>query len=244
MNIFSTFATARRVIVQLAHDHRTMALLLLVPPILITILKYVFDGDERTFNNIAPVLLGIFPLIMMFLVTSIATLRERSRGTLDRLMTLPVAKIDILLGYMIAFSVVALVQVSITCLVMFSLLDVTIIGDIWPVLLVAVLSALIGTSAGLFASAFAQSEFQAVQFMPAFIFPQLLTCGLFVARDKMADWLQWISDFLPLTYSVDATKEAVLSTNWSSELSGDILIMSLFIIGFFVLSVVSIKRLD
>jgi ABC-2 type transport system permease protein len=181
---------------------------------------------------------------MMFLVTSIATLRERSRGTLDRLMTLPVAKVDILLGYMIAFSVVALVQVSITCLVMFGFLDVSITGDIWIVLLVAILSALLGTSAGLFASAFAQSEFQAVQFMPAFIFPQLLTCGLFVVRDKMADWLQWISDFLPLTYCVDATKEAVKYSDWSSDLTKDILIMVAFIVGFVVLSVVSIKRLD
>jgi ABC-2 type transport system permease protein len=221
-----------------------MALLLLVPPILITILKYVFDGDERLFNSIAPVLLGIFPLIMMFLVTSIATLRERSRGTLDRLMTLPVAKVDILLGYMIAFSVVALVQVSLTCLVMFSFLDVSIAGDIGTVLLVAVLSALLGTSAGLFASAFAQSEFQAVQFMPAFIFPQLLTCGLFTVRDKMADFLQWMSDFLPLTYCVDATKEAVLHSDWSSTLTNDILVMVAFIVGFVALSVVSIKRLD
>ena len=244
MNIFSTFATTKRVLSQLVHDHRTMALLLLVPPLLLTILKYVFDGEERMFNSIAPVLLGIFPLIMMFLVTSIATLRERSRGTLDRLMTLPVAKVDILLGYMIAFSVVALVQVSITCLVMFGLLDVAITGDIWVVLLVAVLSALLGTSAGLFASAYAQSEFQAVQFMPAFIFPQLLTCGLFMARDKMADWLQWISDFLPLTYCVDATKEAVLYEQWSSDLTKDILIMVAFIVGFVILSVVSIKRLD
>jgi ABC-2 type transport system permease protein len=244
MNIFSTLATAKRVLIQLSHDHRTMGLLILVPPLLITILKYVFDGDAKVFNNIAPVLLGIFPLIMMFLVTSIATLRERSRGTLDRLMTLPIAKVDILLGYMLAFSLVALVQVSITCLVMFGFLDVSITGDIWIVLLVAILSALLGTSAGLFASAFAQSEFQAVQFMPAFIFPQLLTCGLFIARDRMADFLHWISDFLPLTYCVDATKDAVLYSDWTSDLTSSILIMVTFIVGFVFLSVVSIKRLD
>jgi len=244
MNIFSTLATAKRVLIQLSHDHRTMGLLILVPPLLITILKYVFDGDAKVFNGIAPVLLGIFPLIMMFLVTSIATLRERSRGTLDRLMTLPIAKVDILLGYMLAFSLVALVQVSVTCLVMFGFLDVSINGDIWVVLLVAILSALLGTSAGLFASAFAQSEFQAVQFMPAFIFPQLLTCGLFIARDRMADFLHWISDFLPLTYCVDATKDAVYYSNWTSDLTNSILIMVAFIIGFVFLSVVSIKRLD
>jgi len=244
MNIFSTFATAKRVLIQLSHDYRTMSLLMIIPPALMTILKYTFDGDGRTFNNVGPVLLGIFPLIMMFLVTSIVTLRERSWGTLDRLMTLPVAKADILLGYMLAFSLVALVQVSIACLVMFGFLGVTVIGDIWVVLFVAVLSALIGTSAGLFASAFAQSEFQVVQFVPAFIFPQLLTCGLFVARDRMADFLKLISDFLPLTYCVDTTKEAILNASWTNTLTNNIVVMVSFIIGFVALSVVSIKRLD
>lgn len=237
-------ATAGRVFSQLLHDHRTLALLLLVPPVLIAILKYTFEGEEQVFSNIAPILLGIFPLIMMFLVTSIATLRERSRGTLDRLMTLPIAKFDIILGYMLAFSTVALVQVGITCLVLFGFFDVAIVGDIWVVLVVAVLSALLGTSAGLFASAFAQSEFQAVQFMPAFIFPQLLTCGLFVARDKMGEFLQVFSDFMPLSYCVDATKEAVRNSGWSSGLTGDVLVVGIFIVGFLALSIVSIKRID
>lgn len=244
MRLIHILATAKRVFSQLLHDRRTLALLILVPPMLLTILKYVFQGEEQLFNNLAPILLGVFPLIIMFLVTSIATLRERSRGTLDRLMTLPIAKFDIVLGYMLAFSVVALVQVSITCFVLFGIFDVTIAGDIWIILIVAILSALLGTAAGLFASAFAQSEFQAVQFMPAFIFPQLLTCGLFIDRDKMSDFMQVFSDFMPLSYCVDATKEAVLHNSWSAELTSNVLVVVAFIVGFLVLSIVSIKRLD
>lgn len=244
MRINSILATTKRVLTQLSHDRRTIALLVLVPPLLMTIMKYVFEGEDRVFSNLAPVLLGVFPLIIMFLITSIGTLRERSSGTLDRLMTLPLAKIDILLGYMLAFSLVAIIQVSITCAVMFGLLDVTIVGDIYIVLLVAVLSALLGTSVGLFVSAFAHTEFQAVQFMPAFILPQLLICGLFVARDGMSDTLRWISDLVPLTYCVEATKEAILHSSWTEALTGDIVVMVLFIVGFVALSVVSIKRLD
>lgn len=238
-----SLATAKRVMVQLLHDKRTIALLMLVPPLLLTLLRYVFE-DERLFSNLAPTLLGIFPLIMMFLITSIATLRERTSGTLDRLMTLPMSKADIVVGYMAAFSVVALVQVSLASLVLFGLFDVNIVGDIPVVLTTAILSALLGTAAGLFASAFARSEFQAIQFMPAFIFPQLLTCGLFIDRDKMAGFLQVFSDFMPLTYCVEATKEAIASSGWSEALSGNVLIIGLFIAGFIILSVLSIKRLD
>ena len=238
------FATTKRTLLQLLHDRRTLALLIVVPPALITILKYVFDGSHMVFNGVAPILLGMFPLTMMFLVTSIATLRERSSGTLDRLMTLPVGKFDILGGYMLAFSLLALIQVSITCVVTFGVLNVEIVGDIRNVILVAVLSALLGTAAGLFASAFAKSEFQAVQFMPAFIFPQLLTCGLFTARENMAEFLQKISDFLPLTYCVEATKQAVFHSGWSGDLTKYTLIMAAFIVGFMIFGVLSIRRVD
>src|SRR5882757_6927266 len=112
MNPTLTLATMRRVLLQLRHDPRTVALLVVMPSLLMLLLRYVFDSEAR-FSAIAPALLGIFPFLLMFLVTSITTLRERSSGTLERLMTTPTARIDILLGYAITFGLVALASVAV-----------------------------------------------------------------------------------------------------------------------------------
>lgn len=237
-----TAAVAKRVLMQLHHDRRTMALLFVVPPLLIVLLKYVFEGQTETFNRLAPMLLGIFPMIMMFLVTSIATLRERSSGTLDRLMTMPIAKLDFILGYALAFALLALIQAVITSLVMLGLLDVTVMGGTLPTILGAIAAAFLGTALGLFLSAFARSEFQAVQFMPAFIFPQLLTCGLFVAREQMAQPLQWFADIMPLTYSVEAMKLVTTQAAWTSTLTRDFVVVIGYALVALVLGSITIRR--
>ena len=242
MSPVKTASTAGRVMRQLGHDPRSIALLFIVPPVLITILKYVFQGQTQTFDHIAPMLLGIFPLVMMFLITSIATLRERTSGTLDRLMVSPMAKTDFIFGYALAFSLVALIQASITCFVMLGLLQVTVLGGTLPALISAVLAAFLGTSLGLFMSAFANSEFQAIQFMPAFIFPQLLVCGLFVAREQMARPLQWFADVMPLTYSVDAMKQITTDATWTATLTRDLLVVIGFGVVALVLGSITIRR--
>ncbi len=199
-----TLATAARVLRQLRRDHRTLALVLLVPALLITLFRYVFEGQEATFDRVGPPMVGIFPFVTMFLVTSIAMLRERTTGTLERLMSLPLAKLDLLLGYGLAFAAVAIVQASLTALVAFGLLGLDAAGPAWLVVVLAVGNAVLGMALGLFLSAFAQTEFQAVQFMPAFVLPQLFLCGLFAERESMAAALEWVSDALPLTYAFDA----------------------------------------
>jgi ABC-2 type transport system permease protein len=197
-------ATADRVLHQLRRDHRTLALVLVVPPSLLALFKYVFDAQPQTFERIGAPLVGLFPFILMFLVTSIAMLRERTGGTLERLMSLPLAKLDLLLGYGLAFAAVAAVQATLTSAVAFGLLGLESEGAIWGVVLIAVANAVLGMSLGLFLSAFATSEFQAVQFMPAIVFPQILLCGLLVPREAMPSLLEGISWFLPLTYAYDA----------------------------------------
>ena len=199
-----TFATATRVLTQLRRDPRTIALLLVVPAALLTLIKFVFEGERGAFDRIGGPLVGLFPFITMFLVTSITMLRERTTGTLERLMTMPLAKLDILLGYGLAFGVVGTAQALITSGVAFGLLDLEVAGSTVMVILLAIGNALLGMSLGLFVSAFAQTEFQAIQFMPALVFPQLLLCGLFVARDQMAGALEAVSYALPLTYAYDA----------------------------------------
>ena len=204
MSVAATAATAARVLTQLRRDPRTVALLLLVPALLVTLIRFVFDGQEETFDRLGGPLIGLFPFITMFLVTSITMLRERTGGTLERLMSMPVGKLDLLAGYGIAFAVMAVAQAGITAAVAFLLLGLDVGGSPAAVVALAIGNAVLGMSLGLFVSAFASSEFQAVQFLPAFVFPQLLLCGLFVARDQMAGALEAISDALPLTYAFDA----------------------------------------
>jgi ABC-2 type transport system permease protein len=200
----ATPATALRVLTQLRHDPRTIALLVLVPALLLALLKYVFGDREQVFQQLGGPLLGIFPLIVMFLITSITMLRERTTGTLERLMTMPLSKADLLAGYAIAFAIVATFQAVVVSAVAFGLLGLETEGPALGVVALAVANAVLGMSLGLFVSAFAQTEFQAVQFMPAFVFPQLFLCGLFVSRDAMSAGLQAVSDVLPMTYAFDA----------------------------------------
>ena len=190
----------------------------------------------------APTLLGIFPMVMMFLITSITTLRERRSGTLDRLLSMPVGKLDFILGYAIAFSVIAFLQAIITSAVLLGGLGITVAGGIVATILGAVAAALLGTGLGLFSSAFATTEFQAIQFMPAFIFPQLLLCGLFVPRDHMAAPLQWIANVMPLTYSVEAMQQVAKFPGWTATHTKDIVIVFAFTIGALLLGALTIRR--
>lgn len=239
-----TLATARRVLSQLRHDPRTIGLVIFAPILLITILRFVYQGDLSVFDRVAPMMLGIFPLLMMFLITSVATLRERTTGTLDRLMTEPMSKLDLVFGYALAFSLFALVQGAAISFVTLGLLGVTVMGGTLPILIAAVLAALLGIALGLFVSAFATSEFQAVQLVIPSIFPQVLICGLFVARDHMAKLLQWLADVFPVTYSVDAMKQVTLNAHWSATLTRDLLVVVGYAMVALILGSVTIRRQD
>ncbi|MCQ4214594.1 ABC transporter permease [Streptomyces longispororuber] len=226
MNVHRTTATASRVLRQLRHDPRSIALMLLVPCVMLFLLRYVFDGSPGTFNSIGASLLGIFPLITMFLVTSIATLRERTTGTLERLLAMPMAKADLIGGYALAFGALAIIQSALATGLALWALDLNVTGSAWLLLLVALLDALLGTALGLFVSAFAASEFQAVQFMPAVIFPQLLLCGLFTPRDRMQPVLEAISNVLPMSYAVDGMNEVLHHTDLTATYIRDALIVA------------------
>lgn len=242
MNAKRTTATATRVMHQLAHDPRTVGLVLFVPCLLIIILRYAFDGEHPVFNMVAPMILAIFPLLMMFLLTSIVTLRERTTGTLDRLMTMPISKFDLIFGYAAAFSIVGLAQACLVSLVALGFLGVTVLGGTVPVLIVAIFSAFLGTALGLFVSAFATSEFQAVELVMPIMMPQVLMCGLFVPRDHMAHFLEWLSNAFPLTYGVDAMRRVTTTPHWPARLSIDLLAIAGFSLVALVLGSVTIRR--
>ncbi|WP_408996126.1 ABC transporter permease [Streptomyces caniscabiei] len=241
MNPRRTFSTALRVLRQLRHDPRTLALVFLMPSVLLIVLYYVFENNNAAFSHAAPPLLGIIPFILMFIVSSIAVLRERTTGTLERLLTSPATKLDILGGYAVAFALLACVQAALASLVTTQFLNVTIHGSEWSLLLVAMLSGVSGMALGLLCSAFARTEFQAVQFMPALVMPQLLICGLFVPRDVMSDLLQRIADVMPITYIVTAMQEVQQHADFTGELAKDVWVIAGVAIGALLLGALSLR---
>jgi ABC-2 type transport system permease protein len=237
-----TLSVALRVLRQLRHDPRTIAMLVVVPCVLLTLLWWMFDGDDLVFNQFGPPLLALFPFIVMFLVTSVTTLRERSSGTLERLLSMPLNKADLLLGYALAFGLVALAQAAVAVGLTVGLLGLDVTGPVWMLTVVAVLDAVLGTALGLFVSAFAETEFQAVQFMPAIVLPQVLLCGLFVARDSLPSVLEAASEVLPLSYAVEAMQQVQTNSDLSSTLYMDLLVIALFVVAALGLGSATLKR--
>jgi ABC-2 type transport system permease protein len=209
-------ATTGRILRQLAGDHRSVAMIVVVPTLIITLMYFMFDkvsrgphlpGTPSPFDNACLIMLGVFPLIVMFLITSITMQRERVSGTLERILTTPLRRFDLLAAYGTAFSIAAAIQATLACVVAFWLLGFDTAGSPALVFLIAIVNAVLGVGLGLLCSAFARTEFQAVQFMPVVIAPQLLLCGIIVPREMLPEWLQWISNVLPASYALEALQQ-------------------------------------
>ncbi|MCD4523283.1 ABC transporter permease [Nocardioides sp. cx-173] len=236
-----TLAVTSRVLTQIRRDRRTLAMLLVLPTLLMALLWWMYEDAGPVFDRLGPALLAIFPFIVMFLVTSVTTLRERSSGTLERLLAMPMGKLDFLLGYAAAFGVVAAAQSAVAVGVSVGLLDLEVAGPVWLLTAVAVTDAVLGTALGLFVSAFAQTEFQAVQFMPAVVVPQILLCGLLVPRESMPEVLGAVSDVLPLSYAVDAMTHLTASSS-TGEVWGDLGVVAGFALAGLALGAATLRR--
>ncbi|MET8351276.1 MULTISPECIES: ABC transporter permease [unclassified Micromonospora] len=241
-------ATTGRILRQLRHDRRTIALLVAVPSALLTLVYFMYadqptpPGQPSTFDRVALVMLGIFPFVIMFLVTSIAMLRERTSGTLERLLTTPLGKLDLLFGYGIAFGLAAAAQAAVAAGVAYWIFDLDTAGSSGLVIGIAVIDAVLGVALGLFCSAFARTEFQAVQFLPVVVIPQLLLCGLFVARDEMAGWLQALSDAFPLSYAVEALQEVGANAEPTGTMWRDVVVVLGAVVLALVLAAATLRR--
>ena len=248
MNPRMMLATAGRVLDQLRHDRRSIALILVVPALLLTAVYFLFENESlpagvpRTFDRVGLMMLAIFPFVVMFLVTSITMLRERTSGTLERLLTTPIHKADLLFGYALAFSVMAALQSLVATAVAYWIFGLDIKGSPALVVMVAVVNAVLGVALGLFCSAFARTEFQAVQFMPVVVVPQILLCGLFVARSRMNGFLEALSNLLPLTFSVDALQEIAGNSTATAAMWQDVGIMASVVLAVLVLAAMTLRR--
>ncbi len=247
MSLRLTGATALRVLTQIRRDRRTILLITFVPLILLTLLWWMFQdvpnrpGQSAPFDSVGPAIMGLFPLFIMFLITSVTTLRERQGGTMERLMASPVGKADVVFGYALAFGLLATLQGALVVVYSIWVLGLDFAGPVWALLLIIVLDSILGTALGLAASSLARTEFQALQMFPAVIVPQLLLSGIALDRSQMPHMLHWISDALPLSYAIDAihylTKTASASGIWS-----DVAILLAFIVGALILGVATLRR--
>jgi ABC-2 type transport system permease protein len=235
-----TLATARRVAAQLRHDPATLALLVVVPPLLVALMRYLFG--PAVFATLGAALLGVIPFTVMFAVTAVAMLRERTTGTLERLMAGPAGRLDLLAGYALTFGVVALVQAGVLAVTATGPLGLRLAGGTELLLVVAVLDGLLGMALGLFVSTFARTEFQVGQLMPAFVLPQLLLSGLFGPREAMAAPLRLVSDALPLTYAVDLARQVTTRPDVTGAVLRDIAILATAVLVAVVLAALTLRR--
>jgi ABC-2 type transport system permease protein len=242
------FATTGRILRQLAGDHRSVAMILVVPSLVITLMYFMFQnaphrpGAPSPFNNACLIMLGVFPLVIMFLITSITMQRERASGTLERILTTPLRRLDLLAAYGTAFSIAAAAQASLACVVAFWLLGFETAGNPMLVFAIAIINAVLGVGLGLLCSAFARTEFQAVQFMPVVIVPQLLLCGIIVPRGLLPEWLQWISNAMPASYALEALQQVGANADLTGTAARDIGVVVAFAIVALCLAAATLRR--
>jgi ABC transporter DrrB family efflux protein len=241
VNLTRTLATAGRVLTQIRHDPRTVALLIVVPSLLIGLVAWIFT-DTDVFSTIGPAMLALFPFIVMFLVTSITTLRERRTGTLERLLSMPLGRADFIVGYTLAFALLAIVQTLVAVGYAVWVCGLEIKGSIWLLIAVALADAILGTTLGLFVSAFARTEFQVVQFLPALVFPQILLGGIFLPRDQLPDVLQTIGNWLPLSHAIDALTAVANDTEDAAYIGGELLIIGAYALAAVILGSLTLQR--
>ena len=235
------FTIAGRVMRQLIRDHRTMALILIVPLVVMTLIGLSFP-EGSVLNYIAPALLATLALFFGFLLTGISFLRERSQGTMERLMASPVSRIDIVLGYILGFSLFAVAQSLIILLFTIFVLQVQYQGALWQIFVFLIIITVMALNLGLFASTFARTEFQVVQFIPLVIVPQVLLGGIFWPVEQMPTYLEYIAKVLPLTYAVDGLKGIMLQGQTLLGVSLDLGVLVAFAIALSVLGAVALRR--
>ncbi len=201
---------AGRVIRQLIRDRRTMVLIILVPVVIMGIISASFP-EESVLDYIAPAMIATLALFFSFLLTGISFLRERSQGTLERLMASPVTRLDVVVGYLFGFFLFALAQTSIIIFFTIYVLGANFMGELWQIFVFQTVIIAGAVTLGIFTSTFARNEFQMVQFIPLIITPQIFLAGILWPVEQMPEYLQWLSKMMPLTYAVDGLRDIMLA---------------------------------
>jgi len=242
MTLTRTFGITKRIIKQILRDHRSVAMIFAVPLVVMSLVGVSFNNNQDLLNFVGPALICTFVLFFTFILTGISFLRERSEGTLDRLITTPVSRIDIIFGYSLSFFFFALIQSSIIISFSIFVLDIINQGQIWHMFLVVIILSLVAVNFGVFVSTFAKNEFQVMQFIPLFIVPQIFLCGVIQPVENLPNILQYVSKILPLTYAVDGLRSIMLHGSNLKVVSEEILILIGFASLLIILASLTIKR--
>ncbi|MGD1119517.1 MAG: ABC transporter permease [Dehalococcoidales bacterium] len=237
----NTLTIARRVMLQVVRDRRTIALIIVAPLIIATVAGFSI-ADKKVLDGASPGILATLTLFFGFLITGISFLRERTQGTLERLMASPISRTDIVAGYLLGLLLFALMQTLIMFFYMVYVLNINYRGELWEILVFQVLMGINAVCLGTFFSAFARNEFQMIQFIPLIIVPQIFLSGLFIPVSQLPSVLQWISKFLPLTYGVEGIKALMLQGQNLLNIGKDIGILAAFAVGFLGLASLTLKR--
>ena len=235
------FIIAIRVIRQLIRDPRTMALIVVVPLVVMTLIGLSFP-EEDVLDYIAPALLATLALFFSFLLTGISFLRERSQGTMERLMASPISRLDMVVGYLLGFFVFALTQTLIIVLFTIYVLGVNYSGDLWQIFIFQIVVIIVAVNLGIFTSTFARNEFQMVQFIPLIIIPQVFLCGVIWPVEQMPDYLQWLSSILPLTYAVEGLRDIMLSGESLIDVWLELVVLAAFAAVTSILAAITLRK--
>jgi ABC-2 type transport system permease protein len=237
----NTLTIARRSIIQLARDRRTIALII-VAPLIIASLFGVSLPNTQILNETLPAMLAVLILFFGFLISGISFLRERSLGTRERLMASPVTKTDIVVGYLLGFLLFAMLQTLILFFYSVYVLKVDFTGSLWEILIFQILIGILAVCLGIFISAFARNEFQMIQFIPLIIVPQVFICGLIFPVSTEPQWLQWIAKFLPLTYGIDGIRALMLNGKGLLDIGKEIGVLLAYAVVLMFLAGLSLRR--
>ena len=200
-------------------------------------------GDENTsfFTSMIPVLIGFVVFFFVFLISGMALLKERTSGTLERLLATPVKRSEIVYGYMLSYGLIAIFQTAVVVLAAIWLLDVEVVGNLFNVIIVNVVLALVALAFGILLSTLAKLEFQMMQFIPLVIMPQLFFSGI-IPLSSMGDWAQTVGKFLPLTYSGDAMSQIILYGRGIGDVLPNIGVLLIFLVILTILNIVGLRR--
>ena len=200
-------------------------------------------GDKNTgfFARMIPILIGFVVFFFVFLISGMALLKERTSGTLERLLATPVKRSEIVYGYMLSYGIIAIFQTAVVVLAAIWLLDVEVVGSILNVIIVNVVLALVALAFGILLSTLAKSEFQMMQFIPLVIMPQLFFSGI-IPLSSMGEWAPTVGKFLPLTYSGDAISQIILYGHNLGDILPNLGVLMIFLIILTILNIVGLRR--
>ncbi|MCL0030501.1 ABC transporter permease [Dehalococcoidia bacterium] len=230
-----------RIIRQLTRDHRSIALIFIAPLIVMSLIGFSFQNQPIVLNRTAPAIIATMSLVFIFMLTGVSFLRERSEGTLDRLLVTETNRVDVIVGYMFGFLVFALIQSTLILLFTVYVVGIDHSGTLWEAFVILIILTITSVNLGIFTSMFAKNEFQVVQFIPLFISPQVFLSGIFLPVEQLPQYFQPLSKIFPLTYANRALQDIMLGGS-IRDVQYEVGILLLFALVLLILAMVSVRR--